>query len=180
MSMRQGKLSCVYMLILLNADSTIVNTKGERPDVMCQTLFDGKTIDNMEFEAVRMIQVRMKDPNGFEGMPQEFSFQSHVADEAWRLMWEGRMMYTELPKCLQTVRAFRFKSSRHYLALYHKLLIRISPSLRYHNYPITLINSLASHYLHHTVPHRIVLATHPMRISNRCRRSTLVTRSRPS
>ena len=35
-------------------------------------------------------------------MPDEFKYQCHVQDEAWTLMMQGRIMYTELPTCLTT------------------------------------------------------------------------------
>ena len=58
--MRQHKHSCVYMMILLGADTTIANAAGERPDEMCLKYYGGKTIINMEFEAVRVIMSRLK------------------------------------------------------------------------------------------------------------------------
>jgi hypothetical protein len=106
LAMRQKKLNCIYMLIYCGANPTIENNNGERCDEMCEILFDGKSIVNLEFEAMRTILTRIH-PKTFSGMPDETAtemYNTHIEDEAWMLMRQGRVMYTELPKCLSNWR----------------------------------------------------------------------------
>ena len=100
-ALRQKRLNCVYILLLLNADTNIRNKKQQTAADLCLKLY-GQTHENMRFDARRKI-VNVTKFEQLHDLPHFFR-SKYAEEEAWRLMKEGRLLYTELPKVLQVSR----------------------------------------------------------------------------
>lgn len=97
LAIRQRKMMCVHMLLRLNARFDIANAAGETADQLCVKMF-GTTAKNLQYEAVKFLLHRtpLKD---ISKLPDDPRYR-HIDKEAWKLMEQGRVLYTELPKSL--------------------------------------------------------------------------------
>lgn len=95
LAVRQRKMMCVHMLLRLHARADIPNSNGETADNLCIKLF-GTTAKNMEYEAIKFLLHRtpLKD---IPRLPDDPRYR-HIEKEAWGLMEQGRVLYSELPK----------------------------------------------------------------------------------
>lgn len=98
-SARQGKLYCTYLLLSIGADPHIANAKGITPAELCMSIFRA-TPQNLTFDAKRKILEKVS-PLKWKHLPAHFHCR-FTEPAAWRLMKQGRMLYTELPKALRT------------------------------------------------------------------------------
>lgn len=94
LAMRQRKMMCVHMLLILKAKTDINNAAGISAESLSLTLF-GTTIKNLEYEAYKFIlnRINFKD---IPKLPDSFRYR-HIEKEAWKLMEDGRILYSELP-----------------------------------------------------------------------------------
>ena len=95
LAMRQRKMMCVHMLLLLKARTDLSNQSGETADSLSIKLF-GTSAKNLEYEAFKFILNRtpLKD---IPKLPDDPRYRN-IEREAWKLMEQGRVLYTELPK----------------------------------------------------------------------------------
>jgi len=99
LAIRQRKMRCVHMLILLKGDVHIKNAVDETADMMVSALLR-TTVRMLHFEAVRFIlsNTQAKDIGRFPDM-KHLRFQ-RIEKEAWDLMKAGRIMYSAPPTTL--------------------------------------------------------------------------------
>jgi hypothetical protein len=95
---KQGKLYFRYMLLVLNADLTISNEKNETPTTLIKQIYK-TTPHNMKYDGRRKILNRLK-MNEFNRLPPVFNCKK-VQEEAWDLIYSGRMLYSEAPKIME-------------------------------------------------------------------------------
>lgn len=95
LAIRQKKMMCVHMLLHLKARFDIPNAAGITADDMCQSFF-GTSAKNLKYEAVKFIlhRTNLKD---IPKLPDSVQYR-HIEKEAWKLMEQGRILYSELPK----------------------------------------------------------------------------------
>lgn len=93
-AIRQKKMMCVHMLLILKAKTDIPNAVGITAESLSLTLFS-TNIKNLEFEAYKFIlnRINLKD---IDKLPDSFRYR-HIEKEAWKLMEDGRILYSELP-----------------------------------------------------------------------------------
>lgn len=99
LAVRQRKMRCVHMLLLLEADVHIKNEADETAHLMVAALLH-TTVRELRFEAVRFIlrNTPVKDIGMFPNM-HHLRFQ-RIEKEAWDLMKAGRIMYSAPPSSL--------------------------------------------------------------------------------
>lgn len=99
LAIRQRKMRCVHMLLLLEADVHIKNAADETAHLMVGALLH-TTVRELRFEAVRFIlrNTAAKDIDRFPDM-NHLRFQ-RIEKEAWDLMKAGRIMYSAPPSTL--------------------------------------------------------------------------------
>ena len=99
LAIRQRKMRCVHMLLLLEADVHIKNEADETARLMVAALLH-TTVRELRFEAVRFIlsNTPTKDIGRFPNM-HHLRFQ-RIEKEAWDLMKAGRIMYSAPPSTL--------------------------------------------------------------------------------
>ena len=99
LAIRQRKMRCVHMLLLLEADVHIKNEADETAHLMVAALLH-TTVRELRFEAVRFIlrNTPTKDIGRFPNM-HHLRFQ-RIEKEAWDLMKAGRIMYSAPPSTL--------------------------------------------------------------------------------
>jgi hypothetical protein len=95
LALRQNKMMCVHMLLILKVKTNIVNAFEETAESMCMSMFN-TDIKNLAYEAIKFILNRI-DLKDIPRLPDLAQYRN-VEKEAWDLMWEGRVCYTELPK----------------------------------------------------------------------------------
>jgi len=100
-ALRTKKLYCVYMLLYLGAEVTVLNDAGERAVDMLQGIYN-MTYENMKYDAKRQL-IKHTPLDKLPLLPKEFlpTDTSNVKKEAWSLMMQGCLLYTKLPKALQ-------------------------------------------------------------------------------
>ncbi len=99
-ALRQRRKECVYMLLLLSPDLSLANAKGETASALCLSTYQQDAI-NMKFDAERQL-IEVTPPSRLNELPDMFRAKG-AEEEAWRLMRAGRLLYTELPRALQTM-----------------------------------------------------------------------------
>ena len=94
-AMRQKKMMCVHILLIMKARFDIPNKTGETADSLSLKLF-GTSAKNLKYEAYKFILNRtpLKD---ISKLPDSIRYRN-IEKEAWKLMEEGRILYSELPK----------------------------------------------------------------------------------
>lgn len=92
-------MKCIFLLISINADTTIKNSKGETAEMLSRAYFK-KSIRTMRFESLRYLLNNLK-PREFLRLPNELVNMRGVEEEAWMLMEQGRSMFSELPASFQ-------------------------------------------------------------------------------
>jgi hypothetical protein len=95
MAMRQKKMMCVHVLLVLKARIDIPNQKGETADSLSIKLF-GTSAKNLEYEAYKFLLNRLPHKD-IPGLPDEPRYRQ-VEKDAWKLMEQGRILYSELPR----------------------------------------------------------------------------------
>jgi hypothetical protein len=100
-SLKQSKHYCVYMLVHLGADVHLKNEAGEIADTMIQDIYS-MTVDNMRYDSKRKIldHLTIKE---FNRLPKSFHC-SKVEEEAWNMIHNGRIIFSELPEILKSSR----------------------------------------------------------------------------
>jgi hypothetical protein len=83
------------MLLLLKAKTDIPNASNINANDMCVSYF-GTTAKNLEYEAHKFIlhRTNLKD---LPKLPDSVRYRN-IEKEAWKLMEQGRILYSELPK----------------------------------------------------------------------------------
>ena len=97
MAVRQRKMMCVYMLLAMGAATDILNQSGETASDVCLKKF-GREIRLLQKESFRELLLRI-DPSHFPRFPRSSDNYCTIENEAWALMNDGRVLYSELPKC---------------------------------------------------------------------------------
>jgi hypothetical protein len=95
LAMRQKKMMCVHVLLILKARTDIPNQKGETADSLSIKLF-GTTAKNLEYEAYKFLLNRLPHKD-IPGLPDEPRYRQ-VEKDAWKLMEQGRILHSELPR----------------------------------------------------------------------------------
>eukprot|EP01038_Epipyxis_sp_PR26KG_P015703 gene15703-21255_t len=98
-AIKQKKMRCIHMLLLMDIDTTIPNANRETAqDLMKKILF--KSYKLLQFESIRYL-ITNTHPFEFHNMPSLLLNLRNVEKEAWDLMKEGRCLYTNIPKSFQ-------------------------------------------------------------------------------
>jgi hypothetical protein len=95
LAMRQKKMMCVHVLLVLKARTDIPNQKGETADSLSIKLF-GTSAKNLEYEAYKFLLNRLPHKD-IPGLPDEPRYRQ-VEKDAWKLMEQGRILHSELPR----------------------------------------------------------------------------------
>lgn len=95
LALKQHKILCVYTLLIINADTNIINLSGETSEDICQRVYHRSTKE-LRLEAFEKL-FESVNPRKFNLLPDYTNYR-HIEIEAWSLMQSGRMLYTELPK----------------------------------------------------------------------------------
>lgn len=100
LALRQKKINCVYMLLALGAATDIENHVQQTAGDLCIKTFQ-HDIGKFQREAFRQL-VTVIDPRRYTEMPRvtPVNYRS-IAQEAWSLVNDGRVVFTELPECLK-------------------------------------------------------------------------------
>lgn len=98
-AIRQRKLMCIYMLIYMRADVSIMNSDGVTPAQLLEELYK-TNYHNMLYDAKRYI-INTIDPMDIKRLPASFGCLK-AEEEAWQLIHSGRILYKELPKVLRS------------------------------------------------------------------------------
>ena len=98
LAIRQRKALCVYAMLLLHANVTIKNDKGETADDLCRTLFN-RPLYQLAKEAASCLLPYVQ-PNEFKNLPDKREHMTgisyrNIERESWTLMHQSRPMYTE-------------------------------------------------------------------------------------
>lgn len=101
MSIKQKKINCTCMLLILDARYDIKNYKGLTSADLCLHVY-GCTIEVFKKEAFRTL-LKSMPPDKIDLIPIRIPFKLNsrimdVSKEATSLMWEGRSVFTALPK----------------------------------------------------------------------------------
>jgi len=97
MAVRQRKMMCTYMLLAMGAATDIENQNGETASDLCLKRF-GREIRDLRKEAFRELLQRI-DPSQYGLFPKVSDNFPTVEQEAFSLLNDGRILYTELPQC---------------------------------------------------------------------------------
>jgi hypothetical protein len=109
-ALKQSKLYCIYMLLLLGADLSIPNARGEIPSEMIQQIYQTSP-ENMRYDAKRRILNHIKITD-FNKLPSSIFHCDKIEEESWKLINSGRLLYNEVPKVMQTPLVGKDMSSR--------------------------------------------------------------------
>lgn len=97
---KQNKIKCIYMLLLLHADVSIKNAEGVTASDLCQQMHC-RSIHDLRIEAMRKL-LEMVEPTSFDFFPVCIPYKGSnaiddVNHEAWRLMEQGRCLFSDIP-----------------------------------------------------------------------------------
>jgi hypothetical protein len=99
LAIKQKKMMCLHMLLILKANPTILNASFVSAEDLCKQ-FLGTSALNLAYESMKYILNNL-NPKQFKRMPDSALYRS-LQNEAWMLLREGRIMYSELPASLNT------------------------------------------------------------------------------
>ena len=98
MAVRQRKTMCVYMLLAMGAATDIENQGGETAGDLCLKKYR-RDVKELHKEAFRELVTKI-DPAQYKMFPKSGPDNyPTIGQEALSLLREGRVIYTELPKC---------------------------------------------------------------------------------
>ena len=100
LALRQKKMKCAYMLLALGASTDIENHVEQTAGDVCLKVLQ-RGIGELRKEAFRQL-VEAIEPSRYTAMPRvtPVNYRS-IAQEAWSLVRDGRVVYAELPECLK-------------------------------------------------------------------------------
>lgn len=99
MAIRQKKLMCTYMLLAMGAATDIENRSGQTAEELCLKKLK-RDVRDLKKEAFRQL-IPQIDPRRFVELPKSTPGANYrtIAQEATALIYDGRTLYSELPKC---------------------------------------------------------------------------------
>ena len=96
LAIKQSKMLCIYVLLLSNANTNICNDEGISCEELSLQILDRKLSD-LRAEAYEKLFLALEPSNLVKLLPDNALFRN-AKHEAWELMMQGRLLYTELPR----------------------------------------------------------------------------------
>ena len=93
-ALKQEKIKCISMLLMLDADGKIPNDSGETAETLAPKTMK-HTYQYLIRNSMKVLYTTLP-PSDFEFLPDKFVHRG-IEEEAMRLMNQGRMTYTEVP-----------------------------------------------------------------------------------
>ncbi len=104
LALRQKKLKCIYVLLLLDADVSIKNEAGISSIDLCFKQY-GREISDLKFEAMKVL-MNLLDPRLYDYLPLKLPYKGNnkyedIKKESFFLMEQGRNLCSNIPITFQ-------------------------------------------------------------------------------